>query len=144
MSQRLDQLTKQISPRQVNGPPIALLKDQVVLITGGAQGQREVTIYGCGNDLLILIYLGLGAATATLFAQYGALIAISDVDETKSQGLVKHLRETGAQAESFSGDLLDPSYPETLVKQVFAKFGRINCLINNAGRFDILICTKQS
>lgn len=91
-----------------------------------------------------MTYSGLGAAAATLFAQYGALIAISDVDETKSQEVVKRLRGTGAQAESFSGDLLNPSYPETLVKNVLARFGRINCLINNAGRLDILICREQS
>ncbi|KAJ5675236.1 uncharacterized protein N7477_005170 [Penicillium maclennaniae] len=80
-----------------------------------------------------MFQLGLGSATAELFAQHGAIIAISDLDEGKSRELVESLRKNDTEAESFSGNLMDPSYPERLVQAVIARFGRINCLVNNAG-----------
>ncbi|KAJ2890900.1 short-chain dehydrogenase/reductase SDR [Zalerion maritima] len=85
----------------------------VILITGGAQG--------------------IGKAAADLLARQGAKIAINDVDAAKAKAAADELQAAGCDAFFLAGDLLDEAFPERLVNAVVARFGRINCLINNAG-----------
>lgn len=89
------------------------IDDHVILITGAAQG--------------------IGRAAAQLLARQGAKIAINDVDEQRVKAAAEELTTAGYDTFYFIGDLLDETVPERLVEAVMAKFGRINCLINNAG-----------
>ncbi|OJI99670.1 hypothetical protein ASPVEDRAFT_51050 [Aspergillus versicolor CBS 583.65] len=86
---------------------------QVVIITGGAQG--------------------IGRAAAILLGQRGAKIAISDLDKEKAEDVVREIREFQGEAESFPGNVLDEDFPPRLVESVLKRWGKINCLINNAG-----------
>ncbi|KAK4948708.1 hypothetical protein LTR10_012712 [Elasticomyces elasticus] len=114
MTQRLQQIAQQLSAsRSQCNSQKCLLASQVVIVTGGAQG--------------------IGEAVVTLFAQHGAKIAISDIDAERSQRLVEKLEKEGVDAAYFPGDLLDLSFPQTLIQQVLKRFGKINCLVNNAG-----------
>lgn len=47
--------------------------------------------------------------------------------------VVREIRSLGHTAEAFPGDALDEKFPERLVTGVLEKWGKINCLINNAG-----------
>ena len=89
-----------------------LLKEKVILITGGATG--------------------LGKAMATTFISLGAKIALISRNET-------HLQETATQLSSQGGEVFyttcDVRYPEqieTAISKVIAHFGRIDVLVNNA------------
>jgi 3-oxoacyl-[acyl-carrier protein] reductase len=48
-------------------------------------------------------------------------------------GVVREIRSLGHIAEAFPGDALDEKFPDQLVTRVLAKWGKVNCLINNAG-----------
>lgn len=47
---------------------------------------------------------GLGAAAATLFAQHGAAVVVSDLDAVKAAQVAEDIRRAGGQALSHGGD----------------------------------------
>jgi len=87
---------------------------------------RVVVITGAGS--------GIGRALAVHLAARGALLALSDIDETGLAETVRRVRAAGAR--DVSAERLDvsdrdafPAYAESVV----SRFGRVNVLINNAG-----------
>jgi NAD(P)-dependent dehydrogenase (short-subunit alcohol dehydrogenase family) len=64
---------------------------------------------------------GIGAATARLFAQEGAKVAVVDLEPSNDAEL------------SLIGDVTDEADVEGVVADVLARFGRIDVLVNNAG-----------
>ena len=80
---------------------------------------------------------GLGAAMALRFAKAGFNVAINCYNESTLEnggiGVKADCEALGAQAECFVADVSDFGACEALVKQVIAKFGGIDVLINNAG-----------
>lgn len=67
-------------------------------------------------------------------ASKGARIAISDLNEAVANTAVRELESAGYEAAAFPGDLLDTDLPPKLIDAVLKKFGKINVLVNGAGR----------
>lgn len=107
---RLAQLSGHISAPQLAGP---LMRDQVAIITGAAQG--------------------IGKAAALLFAQNGSKVIVSDLDGGKAEEVVKLIKDAGGEAHAVSGNVMDPSFGDKLVKATIDKYGKINHIVNNAG-----------
>jgi len=90
------------------------LKDQIAVITGGAQG--------------------IGRAIALQLATEGANLVLSDVDEVKVQATAAEIaKEKNVQTLGVKGNVAQFADCERLVEQSIDKFGRIDILINNAG-----------
>lgn len=90
------------------------LKDQVALITGGAQG--------------------IGKAIATLFALEGAKLVLSDIDEATVQATAAQIsKEKNVETLGVKGNVAQFPDCEKLVDASLDKFSRIDILINNAG-----------
>lgn len=89
------------------------LKDKVALITGGS--------------------LGLGKATAFLFAKEGAKVIITGRTESKLQETVEEGKQQGVEIEYFVGDVSDEQRTIETVDHVIGKYGKIDILFNNAG-----------
>src|SRR4051812_9662118 len=87
------------------------LKDQVVLITGGGSG--------------------MGLASARLFLEQGAKVAIAGRNATKLADAVTTLG--GDRVMSHVADVSLPEQAKDLVDAVVKKWGRIDILVNNAG-----------
>ena len=79
---------------------------------------------------------GIGFATARLLAQQGAKIAITSTTQ-RIHDRAQELRSQGADVFAFSADLCDHDRTRVLIEQVFARFGRIDVLVNNAGMTQI-------
>jgi L-fucose dehydrogenase len=92
------------------------LKDKVVVITGGAKG--------------------IGAAIVRACIAEGAVPAIIDRDEAAGKQLLAELAIRGDAGELIVGELEREDACSQFVAQVVEKFGRIDALINNAGRND--------
>jgi NAD(P)-dependent dehydrogenase (short-subunit alcohol dehydrogenase family) len=74
---------------------------------------------------------GLGRAMALALGEAGAQLALVDLDpcvETCSDA-----RAVGIEAETYAADVSDEAQIEKLEKEVIAKFGKVDILINAAG-----------
>ena len=89
------------------------LNDKVAIITGGASG--------------------VGEATARLFAEEGAKVAIVDINTERGERVTHSIRNTGAEAIFVRTDLSSTSETRIMVETVVKKYGRLDILINNAG-----------
>ena len=86
------------------------LEGKVAIITGGASG--------------------IGAATVRLFAQQGARVLCADVQDEKG---AKHAEELGASAAYRHADVSRESDVKALIDDAVKRFGRLDCIFNNAG-----------
>ena len=74
---------------------------------------------------------GIGRATAELLAKRGYRIAILDLEEARET--VRAIEEQGGKAISCRGNVADEASVEDFVRQVYARHGRADVLVNNAG-----------
>lgn len=82
---------------------------------------------------------GIGAATASVLSEQGALVAVVDIDLQGAEARAKAIRETGKKAQAYRCDVSKPTEVEQLVKDVIHDFGQVDILVNNAG-----ICPRIS
>ncbi len=87
---------------------MAALTDRIVLITGGARG--------------------IGAASARRLAGDGARVVLADLDGNAAGKLAGELGGMAVQA-----DVTRAADVEGMVDEVYARFGRLDVLFNNAG-----------
>jgi NAD(P)-dependent dehydrogenase (short-subunit alcohol dehydrogenase family) len=73
---------------------------------------------------------GIGLATARLFAEHGARIAIIDLNEDAAQKAADVL---GAEHRGFACDVTDRASCERAAGRALDTFGQVDVLINNAG-----------
>ena len=73
---------------------------------------------------------GLGMATARMFAEHGAKIAILDLDEHVS---VEAAASIGPEHRGYACNVADKEACIKAAESVIAAFGKIDILINNAG-----------
>ncbi len=77
---------------------------------------------------------GIGAATARLFAKNGYRVAINYCSNEKlANDLVAELTSTGGDAFAVCADVSDELQVAAMMQQVFARFGKLDVLIHNAG-----------
>lgn len=76
---------------------------------------------------------GMGRATAHLFADEGARLAIMDINGAALESVAQELRSVGADVLPLTVDLSDRNALETAVANVAEHFGGIDILVNNAG-----------
>jgi 3-oxoacyl-[acyl-carrier protein] reductase len=89
------------------------LTGKVAAITGGARG--------------------IGHSTAVKFAAEGARVAVCDINPELMQKTLSEIRSAGGEAEGYQVDVTDKKQIATMVKSVMDKWGRIDCVVNNAG-----------
>jgi 3-oxoacyl-[acyl-carrier protein] reductase len=89
------------------------VKDRAVLITGAASG--------------------MGRATAHVFAQEGALVAVTDINESGVARVVDEIQSEGGKAHGWRLDVFDDVEIKRVVAEVGDRLGRLDILINNAG-----------
>ena len=89
------------------------LKDQVVVVSGGAGG--------------------IGRAIAWLFARLGAHVAVVGRDREKLDALVAELARRELKASAYTADIREPDAVSALFDTVWTAQDRIDGLVNSAG-----------
>ena len=77
--------------------------------------------------------MGIGAATARLFAAEGAKIALLDVNKDAVTATARQIDETGVPAMALQADVADESEIQRVVDTIAETFGHVDVLVNNAG-----------
>jgi 3-oxoacyl-[acyl-carrier protein] reductase len=76
---------------------------------------------------------GIGRATARLFADEGARVAVVDRVQDAVEKVVAEIRGAGGEALGVVADLGDAKEIDRVVREVLARFGGLDILVNNAG-----------
>jgi 3-oxoacyl-[acyl-carrier protein] reductase len=76
---------------------------------------------------------GMGRATAHLFADEGARVAVVDLNGEGAAAVVMEIEAAGGSATSFGIDVGDRDALAAMVEQTRATLGPIDILVNNAG-----------
>lgn len=76
---------------------------------------------------------GMGRATAHLFADEGAHVAVTDRSEDAVAAVVREITDAGGSAAGWAMDVTDGARVKAVVDEAAARFGRLDVLINNAG-----------
>jgi 3-oxoacyl-[acyl-carrier protein] reductase len=98
---------------------------------------KTVLVTGAGR--------GLGAAMARRFAELGADLALVDLDAAGLDAVAQSCRALGRRAETYSASVADEAQIGTTFDRVVADFGRLDCMIANAGilRDGLLVKVKD-
>lgn len=89
------------------------LENRVAIITGAASG--------------------IGLATAKRFAREGARVVVADIDDKRVAAAVAELGAGEGGALGLRVDVTDRASVDAMVEATRDAFGRIDCLVNNAG-----------
>jgi len=76
---------------------------------------------------------GMGAVTARLFAEEGARVMVTDIQEEKLHKSVQEAKCEGLSIEYAVHDVSSEESWKTVITKTIAAFGRIDILVNNAG-----------
>jgi len=99
-------------PRE-KGVPMGSFSGKVALVTGAARG--------------------LGRVTAQAFAEEGARVVVTDIDEPGGQETLRLVRAVGGEGLFYPSDVGVESDVEAMVKNTVEAYGRLDCAVNNAG-----------
>ena len=89
------------------------LHDKVVIVTGGASG--------------------IGEAIAHTFAEEGTAVAVVGRKPDLGENVAREIKAKGGKASFFKAELTSEEECKHAVEGIFKKYGRIDCLVNNAG-----------
>lgn len=92
------------------------LRDKVIIVTGGAKGIGAAIVHACAAE--------------------GAIPMIVGRDEEAGKQLQSDLKSKGSSCGLITIDLATSESCSTSVEQTLKTFGRIDALVNNAGRND--------
>lgn len=90
-----------------------ILSDNVVIVTGAGSG--------------------IGQATAILYAQYGAKVIVSDINEKGSSETIEMIKKLNGEATFIRADVGKSEDCKALVEQTVQQYGRLDIAFNNAG-----------
>jgi 3-oxoacyl-[acyl-carrier protein] reductase len=76
---------------------------------------------------------GMGRATAHLFADEGAHVAVTDLDATAVQKVVDEIEGAGGSAAGWVMDVTDTETVNRVVGAAAERFGGLDIVVNNAG-----------
>ena len=76
---------------------------------------------------------GMGLATAQAFAEAGAAVVLSDINQAAVTAAVDALTASGHQAIAVACDVADESHVAAMIARTVATFGRLDMAFNNAG-----------
>jgi NAD(P)-dependent dehydrogenase (short-subunit alcohol dehydrogenase family) len=76
--------------------------------------------------------MGMGAATARVFAGYGAKVVVSDINAAAAEETAETVRAQGGDTLVIACDVGEEEQVKALVDQTVRHFGRLDCAVNNA------------
>jgi NAD(P)-dependent dehydrogenase (short-subunit alcohol dehydrogenase family) len=100
---------------------------------------------GCLNDRVIVVTgagRGIGRAIALLAAEAGGKVVVNDLggspdgegaDSATAASVVEEIRKAGGHAVANGDSVAEPAGANRIIQTAMDNFGRIDCVVNNAG-----------
>lgn len=76
---------------------------------------------------------GIGEATAKKFAKEGAKVVVVDLNEIDVKNVVEEIKARSGEAIGMLVSVTDRKQVEKMVQDTVDKFGKLDCIVNNAG-----------
>lgn len=76
--------------------------------------------------------MGMGRATADLFAEEGANVIVADFNDEAGKAAVQEITANGGTAAFCKVDISNAAQVEAMVKFTVDTYGRLDCAVNNA------------
>lgn len=92
------------------------LQDKVAVVTGAGSG--------------------MGKAIATLYAQEGAKVVVSDINEASAKAVVEDIKANGGEATFVVANVAKEEDIQNLIDTTVNTYGTVDILVNNAGIMD--------
>lgn len=86
---------------------------------------KVVIVTGAGS--------GIGAATAKMFAEKGAHVVVSDINESNGKKVEDSILANQGSANFVNTDVSDYEAFQSLINQTVANYSKVDVLVNNAG-----------
>src|SRR4051794_9814863 len=88
--------------------------------------KKVVIVTGAAN--------GIGKGIASLYSEKGAMVVLADLDAEAGKKVVSALKDKGGEAIFATTDVRREEDIKQLMKTTYETYGRIDILINNAGK----------
>jgi len=88
------------------------LEGKVIIVTGSA--------------------MGMGEATAKLFAAEGAKVVVADFNEERGRAVADEIVQSGGEAHFVKVDISKSGEVQAMVARTVEVYGRLDCAVNNA------------
>jgi NAD(P)-dependent dehydrogenase (short-subunit alcohol dehydrogenase family) len=112
-------------PEQSNQvPDAAVLRDRVAIVTGAGQG--------------------MGRGIARCLARAGARVVVAEPADDRIAPVVAELEDLGVQALGIAADVSRGEDVRAMMRKTVERFGRIDILVNDAGRLVVKPLIEQS
>src|SRR4051812_15402319 len=76
--------------------------------------------------------MGMGEATARVFAAAGAEVLVSDINADAGEATAEAIRQDGGSASFVRTDVSKAADAEAMVRTAVERYGRLDCAVNNA------------
>ena len=76
--------------------------------------------------------MGMGEATARVFAAAGAHVLVSDISSEPGEATAESIRQDGGSASFCRTDVSSAADAEAMVRTAVERYGRLDCAVNNA------------
>ncbi|MBX9804214.1 MAG: glucose 1-dehydrogenase [Alphaproteobacteria bacterium] len=87
---------------------------------------KVALITGAGN--------GMGFSEAMLFAEEGATVVATDINDSSEEKILQEIRKIGGQVLFFQHDVSKEDDWKNVIDQTINSFGKIDILVNNAAK----------
>jgi 3-oxoacyl-[acyl-carrier protein] reductase len=94
------------------------LKDKVAIVTGGG--------------------IGIGRAYCLALAREGAKVVAADIQDGEAKRVAEEIKKTGGEAIAVAVDVTSPEKTRAMADAAFARYGRIDILVNNAALYSAI------
>jgi NAD(P)-dependent dehydrogenase (short-subunit alcohol dehydrogenase family) len=99
-----------------------MMQSKVVVVTGAGGG--------IGRDIALAM---AAAGASVVINDIGASLSGDGRDTSAAEGVAAEIRAMGGKAEVNADSVSDPSGAEKIIQCALDSFGRVDCVVNNAG-----------